>query len=134
MRSLALSTLLAVLAFAPAGVAQVSQVPGTGCPGTTYPQTTGSARIGQQLGFSWSCYLPNRSAIALLGLATGGGFRFDMPFTCDPGPCVFFPGPIGGLYHTWPPQLGAGQWALAFPNDPQLVGTQWGLQCVCWCP
>ena len=136
MRTLAAALLFAAVAAVPTAAprAQISQEPNTGCPASTWPSVTGAPAIGQQLGFAWSCALPTQLAIAMLGDATGGGFRLGSPLTCETGPCTWFPGPIGGAYHAWPVQIGGGSWTLDIPNLPMLVGTSWGIQCVCWCP
>lgn len=114
--------------------AQVVQLPNTGCPGSTAPTSATAPRIGRTFSFSWSCSAPNRDAYAMLGAVQGGGFTFDAPLTCVNGPCVWFPGPIGGAYLGWPVQRGGGTWSVSLPNDPRLVGTTWAIQCVCWCP
>ena len=134
MRSFALLLLVVALStLAPAATAQISVVAGSGCPSSTAPQTTGSPQLGQKFTFSWSCALPTRQAIAMLGSARGGGVVFGPPLTCAAGPCQWFPGPIGGGYLQWPAQLGALSWTVAVPNDASLIGASVGLQCVCWC-
>jgi hypothetical protein len=127
MRPVALLLSLAILSPA---TAQIVEVPNTGCPGATHAAHTGSPRLGQQVQFSWSCKKTSQIVLAFLGSASGGGIALDQPVTCDPGPCIWYPGPLGSSIIQLPGEV---SYTLQIPNDARLVGLQLGLQCVCWC-
>jgi hypothetical protein len=118
------------LSIATPAAAQIVAVPNTGCPGATHVLHTGTPRLGQQVQFGWSCSKPSQIVLAFLGAATGGGLVLDRPVTCDPGPCIWYPGPLGSSIIQLPGEV---LYTLQIPNDARLVGFQLGLQCVCWC-
>jgi hypothetical protein len=114
--------------------AQVVRVPNTGCANSTYPTHDAAARVGQTFTFGYTCDLSSRRSFAILGVPNpSGGIPFQWPLTCAPGPCLFLPAPIGGSYLSFDLQFSTGSWSLAIPNDPGLAGTEWALQCACYC-
>lgn len=130
---LAVLTATAMLALATAGTSQVRQVPGTGCPGASFPRHDPTCRIGATFHVSWGC-ISSRSAFGALGSTNGPTYSFGPPLTCVAGPCVWYPGPIGGIYYELPYLGSTANWSIPIPNDAGLVGTRWALQCGCWCP
>ncbi len=127
-----LLALLIATALAVAAPAQVTVMPGSGCPNAPTPTHSPTARIGQTFQFGHSCPLP-RTAFAILGLPGNGAISFGLPYTCVPGPCVWSLAPIAGSYYEFPMTGAVGSWQLPIPNVAGLVGTTWAIQCGCNC-
>ena len=125
-----LASWLAVLALASPAAAQLSNIAGSGCPGSGFVATGGSVQVGQTLFLGYSC----QSALEFPQLLTGVEItptNLPTSLTCGGSPCAVAL-QVAGSVSAAPGQTAVLQ--LAIPNNPTLVGQCFAAQGACFNP
>ena len=109
---------LALFALAPAAAAQITSVPGSGCPTMPAIAVTGTGRIGS--GLSCSCPPSIDRMQVMIGLPAAR-FVFNKPFMCLD---------MCNLDMFLVELLQTPSWTFTIPNNPALVGQAVVVQCL----
>ncbi|MCC6784987.1 MAG: hypothetical protein IT457_19220 [Planctomycetes bacterium] len=110
---------LAIALLAGVSFAQVTTIPGSGCPRAPVPQFVGTPGIGQSIGVICPQSPPPGADFVILG-AAGRPIVFDPPLACLPG-CVLACDPL---------EIVTGNsWRAQIPNDRNLIGACFCVQC-----
>lgn len=127
MRLRSLFLTLVPLFGSAAVTAQVSTIPGSGCPRGSAVAVTGQPIVGETINFSLTCP-DDTTPVLFFGEVLPRRLRIPSAVTCEPGACFLAVNPLLFLRGT------SGQTfevAAPVPMDTGLVGIQIGVQGAC---
>lgn len=110
---------LGVAVLCGSAAAQVTPIPGSGCPGAPIPQFVGSTSIGQAIGVICPQSPPPNIDFVVLGVA-GRAIVFNPPLACVQR-CVLACDPLDIITGS--------AWRSQIPNDRSLIGVCICVQC-----
>src|SRR5690606_27244341 len=120
------------LVLAPASFvsAQVTPIPGSGCPGASPVATQGNPSIGGRIAFDWQCGAREVPALAFGGILQPA-ISLPTSLTCTRVACILAVRPVVVVPGAPNAVLSV---PVMIPNDPSLVGAAVGVQGLCVVP